>query len=96
MEKMNIFDESAESPDFKTGASHSDHNTVPGNDSSNLQHVFDAESQSQPPPHTSTAGAALGTNSGWHPHPVSSSVSFKNIFSDENILKSLVDNETLK
>jgi len=63
MEKMNIFVELAEFPDVETGASHSGHSTIPGNDSSNLQHAFDAESQSQPPPHTSTAGAALGTNS---------------------------------
>jgi hypothetical protein len=95
MEK-NIFDESAEFLDVETGASHSSHNTIPGDDSSNLQHVFDAESQSQPPPHTSTAGATLRTNSGQHPHPVSSSVSFKNIFSDDNILKSLVNDENLK
>jgi len=56
---MNIFDESAEFLDVEMGASHSGHNTIPGNDSSSLQHIFDAESQSQPPPHTSTAGAAL-------------------------------------
>ncbi len=87
MEKMNIFDESAEFPDVEMGASHSGHSTVPGNDSSNLWHVFDAESQSKPPPHTSTTGATLGTSSGRHPHPVSSSVSFKYIFSGENILK---------
>jgi hypothetical protein len=96
MEKMNIFEESAEFPDVETGASHSGHSTVPGNDSSDLRHAFDAESQSQPPPHTSTAGAALGTNSGRHPHPLSSSVSFKNIFSDENILKPLVNDKILK
>jgi len=96
MEKMSIFDESAELPDIKMGASHSSHNTVPGNDSSNLKHHFDAESQSQPPPHTSTARATLGANSGWHPHPASSSVSFKNIFTNENILKSLVDDKNLK
>jgi hypothetical protein len=95
MEKMNIFGESAKFPDVEMGASHSGHSTVPGNDSSNLRHAFDAESQSQPPPHTSTAGAALGTNSSRHLHPVSSSVSFKNIFSGENILKPLAD-ENLK
>jgi hypothetical protein len=49
MEKMNIFDVSAEFPDVERGASHSGHSTVPGNDSSNLQHAFVAESQSQPP-----------------------------------------------
>jgi hypothetical protein len=97
MEKMNIFDKSAEFPDVETGASHSGHSTIPGNDSSNLRrHAFDAESQSQPPPHTSIAGAALGTNSGRHPHPVSSGVSFKNIFSNENILKPSVDDKNLK
>jgi hypothetical protein len=93
MEKMNIFDEL---PDVETGASHSGHSTVPRNDSSNLRHAFDAESQSQPPPHTSTAGVTLGTNSSQHPHPVSSSVSFKNIFSGENILKPSVDDKNLK
>jgi len=96
MEKMNIFEESAEFPDVETGASHSGHSTVPGNDSSDLRHAFDAESQSQPPPHTSTAGAALGTNSGRHPHSVSSSVSFKNIYSGENILKPSVNDKNLK
>jgi hypothetical protein len=94
--KMNIFVELAEFPDVETGASHSGHSTIPGNDSSNLQHAFDAESQSQPPPHTSTTGAVLGTNSGRHPHPLSSSVSFKNIFSGENILKPSVDDKNLK